>query len=205
MRFLAELGKHNNKAWFDANRARYEAHVKEPAARLASVLAPKLGEPRVMRIYRDIRFSNDKTPYKTNIGVGFGHGEGMPGVFLHVAPDENAVYGGVWQPAPPQLDAIRRAIVARPAAWKAARRIGLSEAEDALKRGPRGVDPAHPFIEDLKRKSFTAGVPLTRAQVVSASLPAVVVRAARRLAPLNAFLADAVRRPRIGSHLPGAG
>jgi uncharacterized protein (TIGR02453 family) len=196
LRFLADLEKHNEKPWFDANKARYEEHVKEPSARFAAAVGAKLGlEPHVMRIYRDTRFSKDKSPYKANIGIGFGHGaaEASPGYFLHAAPKESAIYAGVWRPEPPALARIRAGIVAKPAAWKKARGAGLDEDEEALQRPPRGVPPDHPFVEDLKRKSFTASVPLGASDVTADDFDKRFVAAARKLAPLNDFLAAALK------------
>jgi uncharacterized protein (TIGR02453 family) len=195
LRFLADLEKHNEKAWFEANRARYEEHVKEPSARFAASVGAKLGlEPHVMRIHRDVRFSKDKSPYKANVGIGFGHGRAVtaPGFFLHAAPKESAVYAGVWHPEPDALSHIREGIVARPAAWKKARAVGLDEDEEALKRPPRGVPPDHPFVADLKRKSFTASVKLKDADVTAPDFDARFVAATKKLAPLNGFLAKAL-------------
>jgi uncharacterized protein (TIGR02453 family) len=197
--FLKGLAKNNEKAWFDAHKADYERHVKEPAARFAADVASKLGmEPHVMRIYRDIRFSKDKSPYKTNIGIGLHSGgrvtEGAPGYYLHVQPGESFGAGGLWQPEPPALARIRQRIVDEPAAWAKARKVGLSEDEDALKRVPRGFDPEHKFADDLRRKSFTAGVEFSDADVVRDDFAARYVAAVKKLAPLCDFLTDAIRR-----------
>ncbi len=195
LRFLADLEKHNEKAWFEANKARYEEHVKEPSARFAATVGAKLGlEPHVMRIYRDVRFSKDKSPYKTNIGIGFGHGRAVtaPGFFLHAAPKESAIYAGVWHPEPPALQRIRDGIVAKPAAWKKARAVGLDDDEEALKRPPRGVPPDHPHVEDLKRKSFTASVPLKATDLTAEDFDKRFVAGAKKMAPLNDFLASAL-------------
>lgn len=199
LRFLAELERHNERAWFLENKDRYEAHVKEPAGRLIADVGPKLGmDGKLMRVNRDVRFSKDKSPYKTNVGIGF-HPSGLPkgpliaGLYLHVAPKESFIATGVWQPEPAILGKIRDAIVARPAPWKAARKVGLDEDETALKRAPKGFDPEHPHVEDLKRKSFTASVPLTSAQATSADLPKLMVAAEKKMRRLNEFLAAAVR------------
>jgi uncharacterized protein (TIGR02453 family) len=199
--FLRDVAKHNDRAWFAENKPRYEEHVKEPAERFAAEVALKLGmEPHVMRIYRDTRFSKDKSPYKTNVGVGFHKGagrvtEGAPGYYLHVEPGASFAACGMWQPDPPALAAIREAIVAKPAAWAKARKVGLSGDGEALKKAPRGFDPEHEHVEDLKRRSFTASVGLADAQVASPGFARTYVAAARKLAPLGAFLADAVGAP----------
>ncbi|MEA3199643.1 MAG: hypothetical protein QOE90_1071 [Thermoplasmata archaeon] len=199
MRFLADLAKHNERAWFEPNKARYEALVKEPAGRLVAEVGSRLRmEGKVMRIYRDTRFSKDKTPYKTNVGLSW-HPPGPPrgpllgGVYLHVSPRESFVAAGAWHPERDVLGKIRDAIVEKPAAWAKARKVGLDEDEDTLARAPRGFDPEHKLIDDLKRRNFTASVDLTDAQVTSDALPKLVVDAEKRLRPLNAFLVDAAR------------
>ena len=199
LKFLAELEKHNERPWFLKNKERYETEVKEPAMRLIAEVSSKLAmDGKLMRVYRDTRFSKDKTPYKTNVGIGF-HPQGLPkgplvaGLYLHVSPNESFVATGVWQPEAPLLSKIRDAIVENPAAWKTARKVGLAEDEAPLKRAPKGFDPEHPFIEDLKRKNFTASTMLSSAQVTSDALPKLIMDAEKRMRPLNKFLAEAVR------------
>lgn len=199
IKFLSELEKHNERPWFLANKARYDEHVKEPAGRLIADVASKLAmDGKLMRVNRDIRFSNDKSPYKTNVGIGF-HPRGVPkgplvaGLYLHVSPKESFVATGVWQPEAPILTKIRDAIVDKPAAWKVASKVGLDDGEDTLKRAPKGYDPEHPLIEDLKRRSFTASTMLSSAQVTSDELPKLLLAAEKRMRPLNAFLGAAVK------------
>lgn len=199
LRFLSDLEAHNERGWFLANKARYEEHVKEPALRLIADAGGRLGlDGKLMRVNRDVRFSKDKSPYKTNVGVGF-HARGLPkapllgGLYLHVHPKERFIAGGAWQPEPRVLARIRDRIVARPEAWKKARRVGLDEDETALTRAPQGFDPAHAFVEDLKRKSFTTSTDLTAAQATSADLPKLLLAAQTRMRPLNDFLAAALR------------
>lgn len=198
--FLRDLETHNDRAWFAKNKPRYEEHVKAPSEAFAGLVAPKLGlDAHVMRIYRDTRFSKDKSPYKTNIGVGFSPRgkvtEGAPGYYLHVQPGESFAGVGSWQPDAPALAKIRDAIVAKPAAWAKARAVGLDDDEGALKKAPRGYDPEHEFVDDLRKKSFTASVKFTDAQVVAKDFPAKYVAAAKKLAPLGKFLADAAGSP----------
>lgn len=198
MRFLADLEKRNERAWFLKNKARYEEHVKEPSMRLIADVGARLEmDGKLMRVNRDIRFSKDKSPYKTNIGIGF-HPRGLPkgplvaGLYLHVSPKECFIATGVWQPEPAVLGRIRDAIVADPAGWKKARKRGLDEDETALKRAPKGFDPEHPLIEDLKRKSFTASIELTASQACADDLPKRLVDAHKAMKPFNDFLARAV-------------
>lgn len=217
LKFLAELEKHNERAWFLENKKRYDEFVQAPAGRLIADVSSKLDmDGKLMRVYRDVRFSKDKTPYKTNIGIGF-HPRGVPtaprpsgrgssaavpspprkgplvaGLYIHVSPKESFVATGVWQPEPAILTKIRDAIVDDPAAWKKARKVGLDDDVEGLKRAPKGYDPEHEFIGDLKRKSFTASTMLSSAQVTSNDLPKLMLAAEKRMRPLNKFLAAAV-------------
>lgn len=187
--FLAELTMNNNRQWWEANKVRYERVVREPALAFIRAMEPGLAgiSPHLvavasrtggslMRPFRDTRFSADKTPYKTNVGIQFRHRAGKdvhaPGLYLHLAPDE--VFGGVgmWHPDPVALDAVRRRIAEEPGAWLAARDDARFVASyelggDSLKRPPRGYAADHPLIEDLKRTDHFAGFDLTHDDVVA--------------------------------------
>jgi uncharacterized protein (TIGR02453 family) len=156
--FLAELRRHNNREWFNENKDRYLAEVRDPMLALVASLAPGLArisrhiavDPRpaggsLMRIYRDTRFSRDKTPYKTNVGIHFGlkapRDFEAPGYYLHLEPGSVFMGAGLWHPGADALRSIRDAIVRNPRGWKQARRAGLSHDEATLKRPPRGFDP----------------------------------------------------------------
>jgi len=207
--FLAELRRHNNREWFNANRDRYLAEVRDPLLAFIAALAPKLARisPHIvadarpsggslLRIYRDTRFSRDKTPYKTNAGLSFGldapRNFEAPGYYLHLAPGEVFMGAGIWRPSGDALRAIRQAIVKDPRGWTRAKRSGLSPGEAALKRPPRGVDPEHPLIDDLKRLSFTSSVGFSERQACAPEFPVRFVAACRGEAPLMRFLARAM-------------
>src|SRR6266403_3414704 len=207
--FLAELSRHNNREWFNANKDRYLAEVRDPMlAFIASiaapltrisrqiVVAPRPSGGSLMRIYRDTRFSRDKTPYKTNVGIHFGlkapRGFEAPGYYLHLEPGSVFMGAGLWHPGADALRSIRDAIVRNPRGWKQARRAGLSHDEATLKRPPRGFDPDHPLIEDLKRLSFTTGVEFGERRACALDFPARFVTACRRATPLMRFLSKAL-------------
>jgi uncharacterized protein (TIGR02453 family) len=211
-RFLRELRTHNERAWFEANKARYLARVRDPMLAFVAAVAPKLvaisphvvADPRpfggsLLRIYRDTRFSRDKSPYKTNVGIRFSHGGGRdihgPGYYLHLAPGEVFMGAGIWHPDPAALQMVREAIVKDPRGWKRAQRSPLTHADESLRRPPRGFDPDHPLIADLKRTSFTVGHRFTEAQACSPAFAALFVRACRQEVPLMRFLAKAVGLP----------
>lgn len=176
-RFFRELKSNNTKEWFEDNKPRYRASVQEPLAGFVEAMAPQLksiskhfvADPRlnggsVFRIYRDVRFSKDKSPYKTHGAVHFRHALGKdahaPGFYVHLDPDEVFFGAGIWVPPGPSLLKIREAIRDKPKAWEKATkterfmsRFG-SVRGDSLKRPPRGFSEDDLYIEDLKRKSF---------------------------------------------------
>jgi uncharacterized protein (TIGR02453 family) len=210
-RFLGELAKNNNKTWFTANKGRYETAVRDPSLAFVRTVGPKLGsishhlvaDPRpmggsVMRIYRDIRFSRDKSPYRTSVGIHFSHGqlddedEHLPGFFLHLAPADSWVHAGMWQPEPRRLLQIRKALVERPEKWKKVKAAVPEFEGETLKRAPPGFDPGHPLIEDLKRKSYTSGLSIKDSVVTRPDFPDQFVALCRSLDPLNRFLAQAI-------------
>ena len=204
--YLRGLKRHNERPWFEAHRAEYEAVVKRPMrdlieemdVRLARFAAEIIGDPKrsMFRIYRDIRFSADKSPYKTHTAAHFFHRASKatghaPGFYLHLAPGECFVGGGLWHPDTSMLVKLRDAMVESPAVWKRARR-GLKLEGAVLGRPPRGYDPKHPLIDDLRRKDFVAGRSFTEAQVCSPRFMRDVVAECRRLSPLVEFLTKAV-------------
>ena len=207
-RFLDELRRHNDRAWFNANKERYRTEVRDPLLAFVAAVAPKLraisphvvADPRpsggtLLRIYRDTRFARDKRPYKTNVGLYFRHAAGKdihaPGYYLHLEPGQVFMAAGIWRPDAEALRAIREAIVKDAPGWKRARRSGLHGGEP-LRRAPRGFDPAHPWIDDLKRTSFTGSVESTEARACAPGFLVWFVGACRRQVPLMRFLAKAV-------------
>lgn len=178
IKFLQQLGANNNREWFKANKARYEDDVLDVALRFIQSMQDPLSEfaphftaiatrvgGSLMRVYRDTRFSNNKLPYKTNIGIQFRHERAKdvhsPGYYVHIAPEEVFIGAGMWRPDREPLRQIRERIAARPAEWK--RAIGEAQFKrqfklggESLQRPPRGFDKEHPLIDDIKRKSFIA-------------------------------------------------
>lgn len=177
--FFAELKNNNDREWFARNKSRYQEKVVAPIGAFIAAVAPKLKEisphynadPRpnrgsMFRIYRDVRFSKDKKPYKEHAAVQFRHHMGRdvhaPGFYVHLESG-NVVYGGgVWLPPGAALLKIRERIVAKPEEWQAIlddpqikKQFGHIQG-DSLKRPPRGFDANAPHMDDLKRKSFFA-------------------------------------------------
>ena len=215
--FLQDLADNNNRDWFQANKARFERVLKDPALQFISDFGPQLRSisrhfdaiPKatggsLFRIYRDTRFARDKTPYKTHVGIHFRHQQAKdahaPGFYLHLQPGESFVGVGIWRPAGPGLQAIRSAIDDRQAAWRKVRRTieaddDFALAGDSLKRAPRGVDPEHPLIEDLKRKDFVAVASLTQTEALAADFPTTFAHRCQQAAPLARFLCRALDVP----------
>lgn len=214
--FLKDLAEHNERDWFDENRHRYEAHVKEPAQRFILAVGEELdrisphlrADPRpvggsLFRIHRDVRFSSDKRPYKTHTGIQFRHHRGKdahaPGLYLHIEPRSCFLGMGAWRPAGPALKKIRTALVEDPTGWRAA--IGGPFADvfelggESLSRGPRGFDVDHPLAEDLKRKDFIAFRNLPQSFVTGNDVVEETLGLAERGVPFMAFLCRALEVP----------
>jgi uncharacterized protein (TIGR02453 family) len=206
--FLRQLRRHNNREWFAKNKARYEELVRDPALLFIGGFAPHLVEispffvadPRpthgsLFRIYRDTRFSPDKRPFKTHVGIRFSHNSGKdahaPVFYLHLQPENCFAAAGVWHPDNRALTRIRTAIVDQPERWaKACRKLELEG--DSLTRPPRGYDPEHPFIEDIKRKDFVASVAFRDRQVCGPAFMRDFSAACRAMLPLVEFTTKAL-------------
>jgi len=212
--FFEELSRNNNRDWFTQNKPRYERDVREPMLSFIADFAPRLrkisthyvADPRptggsMMRIYRNLRFARDQTPYHTNAAAAFGHRDGMhfnsPSFYLSLSPAEAFAGVGVWHPRADTLAKIRDAIVARPAKWMSAVndrkfRARFEMAGDMLSRPPKGYSPAHPLIEDLKRKDFIGGAQFTRMEVCSAGFMDLFSAACASASPFMKFLTEAM-------------
>ncbi len=215
--FLRDLAAHNDRDWFKANQERYEASVRQPALDFITEFGTRLGglSPHfvadartvggsLFRIQRDTRFSKDKTPYKINTGVHFRHEAASdayaPGFYLHLEPRTCFMGAGLWHPETRVAYDIRNHIFAHPDRWKAATAdSGFSQVfaltGDSLARPPRGFDPEHPLIEDLKRKDFIASAPLTQSQITSAGFIDAFEQRCRLALPFVRFICDGVGLP----------
>lgn len=213
LRFLGDLKKNNDREWFADNRDRYEEHLKDPALRIISAFAPELKKisphfmatPRsLFRIHRDVRFSKDKSPYKTHVGLHFRHDQSKdahaPGFYLHVEPGAAFVGVGIWHPHGTALRAIREHIVEEPGAWKRASRAKaftntFELSGDRLKRPPKDFDPEHPLIEDLKWKDYIGVAELPDSYVTDPGLPKALAKTFKAGTPFARFLCEALGVP----------
>ncbi len=215
--FLKELRDNNNRDWFNDNKQRYEEHVldvalhfiqsmQDPLAEFAPhfTAIPKRMGGSLMRVYRDTRFSKNKTPYKTNIGIQFRHEQARdvhaPGYYVHVDPDQVFLGAGMWRPAPDALRGIRERIAAKPAEWSRARndtgfRQHFRLGGETLTRPPRGFDKAHPQIEDIKRKDFIAVKDMELADATHDRFQQKVEQAFEAAEPYMRFLCKSVNVP----------
>lgn len=215
--FLRELKANNDRTWFEANKERYERLVRQPllafisdfGLRLAEISRHYIADDRplggsLFRIYRDVRFSPDKSPYKTAAGIQFRHESGKdvhaPGFYLHLEPDNVFAGAGLWRPDKATLTRIRDAIVANPDRWQeasqdAAFRSVYRLGGETLTRPPQGYDPDHPFISDLKRKEFIADISFSETDACNPAFIDRYADACRQAGPYMKFLTTAVGLP----------
>ena len=215
--FLGELKTNNRREWFLANKQRYESEVRGPMLEFIAAFAPRLkaisrhyvADPRpnggsMFRIYRDTRFSLDKSPYKTHLAAHFTHAASgdvhSPGFYLHLEPGEVFVASGIWHPDASTALKIRNAIAAQPKKWKAAidssdlkAKCGLGG--EMLMRPPAGFAAHHPMIEELKRKDFIASASFDEADACSPRFIDRFSDICETTAPLMRFLTIALDLP----------
>ncbi len=213
-KFLSQLKKNNNREWFQKNKSRYEQDVRDPLLRFIVDFATPLhkiskhftADPRpiggsLFRIYRDTRFSKDKSPYKTMAAAHFRHEAAgdvhAPGFYLHLEPTDVSLAAGIWQPDSDTLAKIRQAIVSHSERWeqvtsgKTFKRTWIFWGEK-LKRPPAGFDPKHAFIEDIKRKDFVVVHALTEKDACDNGFLDRTADLYKTAAPFVKFLTEAV-------------
>ena len=217
--FFRDLKSNNDRDWFQANKERYESQVREPLLRFirdfGDDVLPQLSSHFVadarktggslFRIHRDVRFSADKSPYKTAAGVHFRHERAKdahaPGFYLHLEPGDVFVGVGIWHPDNETLARIRERVAADDGtAWKkvtSGKQFAstFDLAGESLKRPPRGYDPDHPCIEDLKRKDFIGVTELRQKQTYRDNFLELFGDHCRRALPFMRFLAEALDLP----------
>lgn len=211
--FFRELKRHNTRGWFLAHKDRYEQEVKGPMLMFIADFGPRLhtisgqfvADPRpvggsMFRIYRDIRFAADKSPYKTHAAAHFphrrrGHDVHAPGFYLHLEPGDCMGGGGLWHPDAVSLERVRNRIVRRSREWRAVREKGIAVEGESLMRPPAGYDPNHPFIDDLKHKDFYSMISISEDEVCGDGFLERFTEICRATAPLVEFLTDALGFP----------
>jgi uncharacterized protein (TIGR02453 family) len=213
LNFLSELKENNTKEWFDLNRGRYEASRKKVLFLTELVIHEinkfdsEIGnqDPKncVFRIFRDVRFGSDKTPYKTNMGSFIAKGGRKSisaGYYLHIEPGGSFVGGGSYCPPPENLKAIRTEIFDHPEEFKALisgdkfLRMYPEMYDDKLKTAPKGFPKDFPEIDILKYKSYAFTSPLNDSEVTGEAYVGKIVVAFKELAPVNRFLNTALEK-----------
>jgi uncharacterized protein (TIGR02453 family) len=210
LKFLSGLKKNNNKSWFDAHRAQYEAAridfqnfiqlVIDDLGRSDATIAGLQARDCLFRINRDIRFSNDKPPYKANFGASIkreGKKASCAGYYFHLEPGKSFVGGGLWMPEPAIVKNVRQEIdynevefraIINDKAFKAVYGDVYKGSDVSLSKAPKGYRPEHPAIEYIRLKSFIAEAPLADADLTKATLHRKTVAAYEALQPYLQFI-----------------
>jgi uncharacterized protein (TIGR02453 family) len=208
LEFLKQLERNNNREWFQKNKRQYE-EARAAMEDFVDTLIPEIasfdpavkyvaGKDCMFRIFRDVRFSKDKSPYKLNMGAWItknGRKSPGPGYYIHIQPGESFLAGGVYMPMPDQLKRIRQEIFYHAAEFKSilfsktAKKYfnGLSEI-DVQKLPPREFPKDFPDIDLLKHKHYTVSYPLTDSQVTGKDISKLALEVFRAMYPLNKFL-----------------
>ncbi|MGM9474822.1 DUF2461 domain-containing protein [Pedobacter sp. GSP4] len=211
LNFIKDVAENNNREWFAANKAVYE-NAKADVLALVTSIIPELAkidpvlpadaDPKksLLRIYRDVRFSKNKDPYKNNYGIWFSTKKGgnEPGYYLHIQPGKSFIAGGYWMPDAPHLKLIRQEIdyniddfkeIIEDKAFKKSFKLGE---DNALKNAPKGYDPADPNIGLLKLKSFEATMKIDDEEFLKPNLVNKLISSFKTVQPLVAFLRNAI-------------
>lgn len=215
--FLEELKENNTREWFAENKTRYETLIREPALRFIEDFREPLHDisphfeanaktvgGSLFRIHNDVRFSKDKTPYKTHVGIHFRHERAKdahsPGFYLHLEPGNCFTGAGLWRPETKLAYEIRHYMADHSDAWSAiisddgfATHFELQG--DSLKRPPKGFDPDHELVQDLKRKDFIAISKFTQRDVTSGTFPKKLRHRLESSADFMRFVCHAVGVP----------
>ena len=212
-KFLKDISKNNDRVWFEKNKPKYLAAKDEFDSFVAALLEELIRfdgslhglNPKKLtfRIYRDVRFSKDKRPYKTNMGASFsatGKGMGRPGYYLHIEPgNKSFIAGGLYMPEPEILSKIRQEIDYNGKGLnkimndkKFEKDFAAFWDEDKLKRAPKGYAEDHPFIDWIKLKSFITTRMLTDKEVKDKKFLRQLAGLAKSLKPLNDYLSEAM-------------
>lgn len=231
--FLRQLKRNNRREWFQAHKETFDHEIAAPMKLLVEELdvrfgtfAPELhGDPKrsVFRIYRDVRFSKDKSPYKTHAACWFSHrnashgvgGEthgGGAGFYFHLEPGGSMVASGIWMPPRPTLNRLRDSIAAKPAEFEKSmsatgfkRRFGKLSEEAMLTRLPRGFAPGHPAEPWLRYQSFTVHAMLTDKDVLDRRLADRIEKDYATMLPFVRWLNKSLGYPPLTDRLKGEG
>jgi uncharacterized protein (TIGR02453 family) len=218
--FLRQLKRHNEREWFLAHKETFDNEVLAPLkllveevdVRFGSFAPEFVGDPKrsIFRIYRDVRFSKDKSPYKTHAASWFKHQNSSQGVgseafgagagfYFHLEPAASFVGGGIWMPPRPTLNQLRDSIAAKPKEFEQSmsapafkRRFGKLSEESMLTRLPRGFAPGHAAEKWLRYQSFTAGAELSDSDILDRKLVDKIEKDFKTMLPFVSWLKQAL-------------
>jgi len=212
VQFLQELSENNNREWFQNNKKRYD-ESREKVLFLTEVLINEIRkfdsdipslEPKdcMFRIFRDVRFSNDKSPYKTNFGSFIAKGGRKSiyaGYYFHIEPDGSFIGGGIYMPAAEPLKAIREYIDENGEEFSGLinnakfKKVYPEMMDDKLKTAPKGFSPDHEFIDLLRYKSFAFSSRISQSEILADTYIEQLVHSFKILQPVNRFLNEALK------------
>ena len=213
LNFLSELRENNNKEWFDQNREWYQT-CRDKVAFLTELILHEVAkfddeigmqDPKscIFRINRDVRFSNDKTPYKTHFGTYIAKGGRKSinaGYYLHIEPAGSFVGGGIWSPSADALKAVRTEIYDHSEEFSkltngdSFKKVFTSMYDDKLKSAPKGFPKDFPAIDLLKYKSYAFNAPISESEVTSDFFVEKIIIAMKQIYPVNRFLNGALEK-----------
>lgn len=213
--FLKQIKENNNREWFAEHKLVYQAIMEENKAFFAQIYAElskhdHLSGMHQFRIYKDVRFSKDKSPYKTNLGVGYSRTKPLlrGGYYIHLEPDNSFVGGGFWGPNAEDLLRIRKEFemdtneIERITRNKTfVKYFGTLEGEDAVKTAPKGFDKHHPAINLIKKKQFVVRRTFTNKEVLSKSFGQEVLGTFRAMRPFFDYMSDVLTTDLNGKSL----
>ncbi|HSO86040.1 MAG TPA: DUF2461 domain-containing protein [Draconibacterium sp.] len=211
IQFLQDLTENNNREWFQNNKKRYD-ESREKVLFITEVVINEIRkfdseipllEPKdcLFRIFRDVRFSNDKRPYKTNFGsfIAKGGRKSMhAGYYFHIEPEGSFVGGGIYMPAAEPLKAIREYIAENGEEFlsiignKEFKKVYPEMMDDKLKTAPKGYSPDHEFIDLLRYKSFAFSSRFEKSDILADNYIEKLVQSFKTLHPVNRFLNEAL-------------
>ncbi len=211
IQFLQELSENNNRQWFQNNKKRYD-ESREKVLFITDVLINEIRkfdpdipllEPKdcLFRIFRDVRFSNDKRPYKTNFGSFIAKGgrkSSYAGYYFHIEPNTSFIGGGIYMPDAEHLKAIREYIAENGEEFSNLinnakfKKVFPEMMDDKLKTAPKGFSPDHEYIDLLRYKSFAFSSQLSKSEILADTYIEQLVQSFKTLQPVNRFLNDAL-------------
>lgn len=215
--FLKEIAENNHREWFAEQKKRYDAIAKENKLFFQQIFEAlqkhdEVTRMHIFRIYKDVRFSKDKSPYKTNFGVAFSRKkpELRGGYYIHIAPNQSFVGGGFWAPEKEDMYRFRkelemddtpiRSIITEPTFQEYFKTI---QGDDAVKIAPKGFDKNHPAMDLIKKKQWVVMRPFTDEQVMNESFLTETIKTFLAMRPWFDYMSDVLTTDLNGESIIG--